>query len=117
MTDTLALSHSSLERWAQNYEFQEPKEIEQFLLHHQELIPLLAEAPKPIAEVFGYVPLRLKLEHDLEEATQTLFIVISTSLSSEEALKREERLMEEWFLDRMDVAQGRLNFTEEFDGI
>jgi len=90
------------------------KEIAGFLKSHKYLHPLLKEAKPQIISVFGEsVKICLELHHDPEEGWDELFIVIKSACSPEEAIKLENRLAEEWFLDRMKYAKGRLNITEE----
>jgi len=90
------------------------KEIAGFLRSHKYLRPLLKEAKLQIISIFGEnVKICLELHHDPEEGWDELFIVIKSAYSPEEAIRLENRLAEEWFLDRMKETRGRLNITEE----
>jgi len=90
------------------------KEIAGFLRSHEYLRPLLKEAKQQIISVFGEnVKICLELHHDPEEGWEELFIVIKSAHSPEEAIKLENKLAEEWFLDRMKAARGKLNIVEE----
>lgn len=95
------------------YIFENSKEIKNFLLTNDYLIEILFEAPEHIYRIFGQVPVRLELHRDPEEGWDELFIVIKSSYSAEEAFKLENRLAEEWFLNRIKDTRGRLNITEE----
>lgn len=95
------------------YTFDNPKEIKNFLLTNDYLIEILFEAPGYIYRIFGQVPIHLELHHDPEEGWDELFIVIKSAYSAEEAIRLENRLAEEWFLDRIKDTRGRLNITEE----
>lgn len=90
-----------------------PKEIKNFLLTNDHLIDILFEAPDHIYRIFGQVPIYLELHHDPEEGWDELFIVIKSTYSAEEAVKLENRLAEEWFLNRIKDTKGKLNITEE----
>jgi len=90
------------------------EEIVEFLARHDYLFPILKEAEEEIAAVFREgARLCLELHHDLEEGWDELFIVIKSEYNVEEALRLENRLAEEWFLDRMKDTKGRLNITGE----
>ncbi len=95
------------------YIFDNPKEIKNFLLTNDYLIEILFEAPCYIYRIFGQVPIHLELHHDPEEGWDELFVVIKSTYSPEEAISLENRLAEEWFLDKMKATQGRLNIIEE----
>ncbi len=90
------------------------KKIVEFLKKHKYLYPILKEAKPQIVSVFGEnVRIGLELHHDPEEGWDELFIVIKSSYSPEEAIGRENRLAEEWFLNRMKATRGKLNIVEE----
>jgi hypothetical protein len=55
----------------------------------------------------------LELHRDPEEGWDELFIVIKSEYGAEEAIRLENRLAEEWFLDRMKDTKGKLNIVEE----
>jgi len=95
------------------YIFENFKEIKNFLLTNDYLIEILFEAPEHIYRIFGRVSIHLELHHDPEEGWDELFIVIKSLYSAEEAIRLENRLAEEWFLDRMKDTKGKLNITEE----
>ena len=95
------------------YTFDNPKEIENFLLTNNYLIDILFSAPDHIERIFGMVLLHLELHHDPEEGWDELFIVIKTPYKTEEAIRLENRLAEEWFLDRTKETNGKLNIIEE----
>ena len=95
------------------YIFENPREIKKFILNNEYLIDILFEAPLHIYRIFEHVPTFLELHHDPEEDWDELFIVIRSSYLTDEAIRRENQLVEEWFLERMDDTQGRLNIVEE----
>jgi len=88
--------------------------VEGFLENHRYLFPILKEAEEQIFSVFGEdAKICLELHHDPEEAWEELFIVIKSEHGAEEAIRLENRLAEEWFLDRIKETRGKLNITEE----
>jgi hypothetical protein len=90
------------------------KRIEEFLKGHDYLYPILKEAKERIISIFGKgVQICLELHHDPEENWDEIFIVIKSSCSPEEGIMLENRLAEEWFLERMKETRGRLNIIEE----
>jgi len=90
------------------------EKIRVFLEEHEYLSPILGEAKGKIASVFGEdVHLCLELHNDPEEVWNELFIVIRSEYNAAEALRLENKLAEEWFLDRMEDIKGRLNIVEE----
>ena len=95
------------------YVFKNPKEIYGFVLSNDFLLDILFDAPDQISRIFGKVTLVLELHRDPEEGWDELFIVIKSPYGVEEAIRLEDKLAEEWFLDRMHDTQGKLNITEE----
>lgn len=93
--------------------FENPLEINPFLLLNKDLFNVLLEAPSYIYSVFGRVPLYLELHSDPEEDWDELFIVIKTTLPAEEAVKREMQLFDKWFSRIIQKVGNRLNYTEE----
>ncbi len=90
------------------------KAIEKFLEKHKYLYPILKEAKERIISIFGdKVKICLELHHDPEEGWDELFIVIKSPYNTEEAIRLENRLAKEWFLDKIKDTRGKLNITEE----
>jgi hypothetical protein len=86
-----------------------------FIKEHQELISLLNEAYKELRKYFLSEDLRLKLVSDPEIAgDQQLFVYIFTALPVTDALKNIDEFDEQWWLDRVDRANGLLNFNLRF---
>ncbi|MEW6376635.1 MAG: ADP-ribosylglycohydrolase family protein [Thermodesulfobacteriota bacterium] len=90
------------------------KKIEGFLERYKYLYPILKEAKEHIISIFGEdVKISLELHHDPQENWDELFVIIRSTFTSEEAVRLENRLAEEWFLTRMKETKGRLNIIEE----
>jgi len=89
-------------------------EVISFVRKYPFLLSILEEAPDQIYRIFGKdILLRLELHHDPQEGWDELFIVIRSAYGAEEAIRLENRLAEEWFLDRIKETRGKLNMTEE----
>jgi len=88
--------------------------IRKFLEENEYLYPILAEAPGKIFSVFGTdVKISLELHRDPEEDWEELFIIIKSHYATDEAVRLEKKLAEEWFLLRLQSTKGKLNITEE----
>ncbi|MCD6326954.1 hypothetical protein J7M28_05320 [bacterium] len=89
-------------------------QIQEFLQEQDFLYPILKEAKDQIVEVFGEnVVVCLELFHDAEEGWDNLFIVIKTRLDADEAMRLEDKLVHNWFAQRLQDAGGKLNIIEE----
>jgi hypothetical protein len=92
----------------------ETEEIRRFVEEREHLFPILKEAKGQIISVFGNrVRLCLELYHDIEEGWDQLYIIIKSSYDTQKAIELDNRLAEEWFLDRMRDTKGDLNISEE----
>ena len=97
-----------------DYHFDNKVEVENFLKQHPYLLLLLQEGKERIFSTFGKkVKLYLEIHHDPEEGWEELFVVIRSPYNAEEAIRLENKLAEEWFLDRMKETRGKLNITGE----
>ncbi len=103
----------SLETLENIYIFDNPERIRGFLLANEYLIDILLEAPFYIFDIFGEVPIHLELHRDPEEGWNELFVVIKSYYDAEYAAELENRLVEEWFLNRIGDTRGKLNIVEE----
>ena len=105
-----------VQRLEQLYVFRKRIEVLQFLKMNRFLAPLLLEAYTKIGRHFGQYPrVFLEVIADPEANNNSqLFAFIGTSLSPDEALEMLDRLDEEWWLDTLDEAQGKLCIDLEF---
>jgi len=95
------------------YFLENRQDVEIFLGFNLFLMEILMDAPCQIVRIFGEsVKLYLQLFIDPEEDFEEIFIVIKNSFSPDEAIKRLNKLDDEWFLGIMDKTQGKLNITE-----
>ncbi|MBC7250165.1 MAG: hypothetical protein H5T62_07760 [Anaerolineae bacterium] len=97
------------------YVFKERKEVTSFLEECPFLIPLLLEAHYEIEQHFSPSQVFLEVITDPEETNSTqLLASIATGLDPDEALDRLERFDEEWWLDALAGARGKLCIDVEF---
>jgi hypothetical protein len=86
-----------------------------FLQEHQEIVSLLNDAYKEVRKYFASEDLKLDLVSDPEIAgDKQLFAYIFTALPVIDALKKLDEFDEQWWLDRVDRANGLLNFNLRF---
>ena len=79
------------------YTFLNPEKVKTFLRRHEELIPVLFEAPEHINRIFGQnPPLYLELLEDPEDNEECLFLIIGTNRNPKEVVELLERLYEKW---------------------
>lgn len=100
------------------YDFRRPREVSDFLQAHPFLLPLLAEAHKKIAEHFE-LPLPAKpilevITDPDSEGGQELYVLIPTCQPPEQALFHLDRLDQEWWLDVLPQARGRMTIDVEY---
>lgn len=100
----------------QLYVFRKRMEVLRFLDVHLFLVPLLLEAYAKIGNYFEpYHPVFLEVISDPEATNdRQLFAFIGTHLSPDEALDSLEYFDDEWWLDTLDEARGKLCIDVEF---
>jgi hypothetical protein len=106
-------SPSTLEKL---YFFRRPSEVKEFLEASPFLKPLLVEAYERIGNCFGPKPevvLEVVTDPEADDDRQ-LFAFIQTSLPSEQALDKLDRLDDDWWLDAADRSEGKLCLHVEF---
>ncbi|MBV9691689.1 MAG: hypothetical protein JO202_18485 [Ktedonobacteraceae bacterium] len=97
------------------YSFSNKEKVLGFLETKQFLILLLLEARFHIAKLFPGSEVFLEIDTDPETTTdEQLVAFIATSLPSNEAFARLKQLDEDWWLNALDRAQGKLCITVEF---
>jgi hypothetical protein len=108
--------NNQLLSWLQNgYILLKPSSVGNFLQEHKELVSLLNEAYQELRKYFSTEDLKLELVADAEIAEdRQLFVYIFTSLSVTDALDKLDEFDECWWLDRIERANGLLNFNLRF---
>ncbi len=80
-----------------SYVFDNPQEIEDFLLANNDLADVLLSGVPYIIQSFGDVLKRLEYYRDLDERTGKLVIIIQSRFETEENMQRQNKLITEWF--------------------
>jgi hypothetical protein len=97
------------------YILPKPSAVGNFIQAHQELASLINEAYQELRKYFSSEDLKLELVTDPEIAEeQQLFVYILTSLSVTDALQKFDEFDQQWWLARIDRANGLLNFNLRF---
>ncbi len=98
------------------YDFRRPREVSTFLQAHPFLLPLLVEAHEKIAEYFepSTKPILEVITDPESEDGRELFVLVPTHDTPEEALSRLERLDQEWWLDVLPQALGKMTIDVEY---
>lgn len=91
-------------------------EVKKFLLKNQILYSLIEEIPNKISQYFGNNQrLSLKLSHEPDYPNSSeLWIFVMTELSAKEALPILEKFDEEWWFEKLDLADCKLNISLEY---
>lgn len=94
-----------------------PEPAERYISRHAFLVPVLREARVAIERVFGDALERLRYEvfsdPETPEPTEQLYLHIGSRLPAPDAFALLTRLDQEWWLDAIDRAKGRLVITVE----
>lgn len=99
------------------YTSQKPEEVLEFLSRHSSLLKILDEAQEQIQSHFdkGVCNLTLDLVKDPEaESDEELIVFIRTDLPIHDALKRLDKLDDNWWLEAGSRVQGNLGINLEF---
>jgi hypothetical protein len=90
-------------------------DIAEFIAGDPALLTALVDASGQVNRIFGtaVTSLALDLFQDAEEGWKRLFLIVRTDLPVNEAIQREDRLVEEWLAPLMDKVQGKLNVAVE----
>jgi hypothetical protein len=99
----------------QLYTFRQQAEVLRFLERFPFLVSLLLEAHGQVENYFPRSPVSLEVVADPEVADDCqLVLSIATDFAPDEAVDRLERFDEDWWLDALDRAQGKLCINVEF---
>ncbi|HEX9987715.1 MAG TPA: hypothetical protein VGE45_04455 [Chloroflexia bacterium] len=90
-------------------------DVRHFLERQAFLVPILNEALLQIAEYFPQAQVVLDLSSDAEgsPSDEQLLLLIGTNLSSDVALVQLKCFDRDWWLDKVDQAQGKLIINVE----
>jgi len=105
-----------LELIASRYSIAAPSQVFDFIWRHPYVQPALIEGLGRIREYFPSGELSLEIASDPEvEGWDELVIVIATAQSVDEAADALDRLDQEWWLEALVGAQGKLSIDLEFE--
>lgn len=97
------------------FTLREPDEVFGYLNHNPMLVPLILEAGDKAHEYFAERPaLALHVTEYPDDGSRELFLLIQTAQSPEAALSQLDRFDQEWWLDALDRAAGKLNVKLEY---
>ncbi len=103
------------ENLEQLYSFRNRTAVIQFIQEHSSLVSLLGEIPGKLQNYFPKEPLFLEVIADPEAVNNAQLVVfVSTCLGPDEAMERLERFDNDWWLDALDRADGKLGVTLAF---
>lgn len=106
------LTEKQLQALGSIYDFESDKEVIQFISNHPFLYELLVEAIPAFQSCFGSgMRVDLIVRTDPEDDFQELFGYIHQSGPIDEIKSSLERFDDEWFLENLGRAQGKLNFN------
>jgi hypothetical protein len=112
---TVRVSQAEIEWLERLYTFRERAEVLAFLERHPFLVSLLLEAYGEIGNYFSDSPIFLEVVTDPEAFDDhQLAVSIATNLDPDEAIDTLEQFDENWWLDALDQAQGKLCIDVEF---
>jgi hypothetical protein len=95
------------------YVFDNPQEIEDFLLANSDLADVLLSGVPYIIQSFGDVLKHLEYYRDLDERTGELVIIIQSRFETEENMQRQNKLITEWFAKLPRRIRGKLSIEIE----
>ncbi|HLG12916.1 MAG TPA: hypothetical protein VJH03_00110 [Blastocatellia bacterium] len=110
-----AITSEILEAVERLYCLREPPEVRRFLSSHSFLIPLVFQAHDRIGSYFAPLQFTLQVIAEPESVNdQQLVLFMAVDLSPAEALARLQQFDNDWWLDAMDEAKGKLCISLEF---
>ena len=114
MSRDLTTTHLHLHKLEEMYSFRNKAAVQRFLQIHPHLIEIILEAYPYLVKHFGPNPqvmLEVVRDPEAEEDSEQLFAYILNSLPADEALKRLDKLDDEWFLGQFDRVGKLFNFN------
>jgi hypothetical protein len=96
---------------AERYEVIDPAAVRAYLAARPALADVLTEAPNEIARFFPNAPLRLETHTDPDDGSETLVLLIRTTLEANTAIDRLTELDNAWWLDAPQAARRVLLIT------
>lgn len=94
------------------YSIREFQTVSRFILEHRYLLPLLIEGYWNIKEIFGEVPLVLKVEGEQED--RKLYLLIKVNDEIDNAHDLLDILDEQWWFNNVSQAKFKMNIDLEY---
>jgi hypothetical protein len=95
----------------ESFRFSDLSEIMLYLIREPELIALLNQSLVAARSAFGEtVRLSLELSQTPDVPSGELYCMIQTALTAEQAMRALRAFDEQWWIDRVPLAAGKLNF-------
>lgn len=115
IVEEAAAATNGLEDLERLYSFRYPTQVKTFLNEHAFLVPLLGAAHDITMRYFAPLSLTLEVIADPNSADdQQLVLFVGLQDTPAEAFAKLQRFDDEWWLDAMDEAKGRLCISLEF---
>jgi hypothetical protein len=115
VAEEAAAATDGLEDLDRLYSFRRPIQVRRFLSEHAFLIPLLDAAYDITTRYFAPLSLALEVIADPDSTDdQQLVLFVAVQSTPADAFAKLQRFDNEWRLDAMDAAQGRLCISLEF---
>lgn len=115
IVEEAAAATNDLEDLERLYSFRQPIQVRTFLGEHAFLAPLLDAAYDIATRYFAPLSLALEVIADPDTADdQQLVLFVVLQGTPAEAFEKLQRFDDEWWLDAMDEAKGRLCISLEF---
>jgi hypothetical protein len=106
---------SSIHQIEDLYSFRNLEEAQSYLAQYPFIVHVLADAYSKIGSYFPQSPLSLEVMGGVEQGEEAQMVMfIGTSTTPDEALQTLNKFDDEWWLDVMDLVDGRLTITVEF---
>lgn len=115
IVEEAAAATNSLEELDRLYSFRRPIQVKRFLSEHAFLVPLLDTAYDITTRYFAPLSLALEVVADPDSTDdQQLVLFVVLQCTPAEAFAKLQRFDNEWWLNAMDEARGRLCISLEF---
>jgi hypothetical protein len=96
---------------ADRYEVIDPAAVRAYLASRSALASVLEDAPQQIARIFPNASLRLETHTDPDDGSETLVLLIGTTLEANTAIDHLTVLDEAWWLDMPRAVRQALLIT------
>lgn len=109
-------TEDSIQKLGGRYKLEDSAAVEAYLRSNDFLTCILSEAHEKITDLFGpgaQVSLKVVEEPEAKDSRR-LFILIRPDMRPKEAIGRLDKLDENWWLDALPAARGKLSIDVEY---